>query len=122
MIHNNEVLDKVIEIAVKFTSKYNSLELYIVQNVYGKIIVYIDTPQKELVPVLEKELAGAIDVWLNTCEAIEENIFAQTEIEMWKQGSIPVRERVWGFEKYITNVYWDAKKERKQNVHCPASW
>ncbi|MDE6052511.1 MAG: hypothetical protein K2G55_01835, partial [Lachnospiraceae bacterium] len=105
MIHNNEVLDKVIEIAVKFTSKYNSLELYIVQNVYGKIIVYIDTPQKELVPVLEKELAGAIDVWLNTCEAIEENIFAQTEIEMWKQESDPVRERVWVFEKYITNVY-----------------
>ena len=119
MIHNNEVLDKVIEIAVKFTSKYNSLELYIVQNVYGKIIVYIDTPQKELVPVLEKELAGAIDVWLNTCEAIEENIFAQTEIEMWKQESDPVRERVWVFEKYITNVYWDAKKRKMSK--CPLS-
>ena len=35
MIHNNEVLNKAINTAEKFTKKYNGLELYIIQNVYG---------------------------------------------------------------------------------------
>ena len=122
MIHNNEVLEKTIETAAAFTEKYNDLELYIVQNVYGKIIVYADTLQKELVAHLERELTDKIDVWLNACELLKENIFAETEIEIWKQESAPVRNRVWVFEKYITNVYWDAKKERKQNVPYLASW
>ena len=113
MIHNNEVLNKVICIAEKFTGKHSGLEVYIIQNVFGKIIVYIDTPKKQLVAKVEEELKSAIDVWLNTCELIEENYFAKTEIELWKQDSIPVRERIWVFEKYITNVYWDAKKRKK---------
>ncbi len=113
MIHNNEVLNKVICIAEKFTGKHSGLEVYIIQNVFGKIIVYVDTPKKQLVAKVEEELKSAIDVWLNTCELIEENYFAKTEIELWKQDSIPVRERIWVFEKYITNVYWDAKKRKK---------
>jgi len=119
MIHNNEVLKKTVETAVEFTGKYNDLELYIIQNVYGKVIVYADTSQKELVDRLEEELSETIDAWLNTCELIEENIFAKTEIEMWKQESAPVRERIWIFEKYITNVYWDAKRRKK--AKCPLS-
>ena len=119
MIHNNEVLGKAVEIAVECTTKYNDLELYIVQNVYGKIIVYADTAQKELAVQLERKLTDTIDVWLYSCELIEENIFAKTEIEMWKQESTPISERVWVFEKYITNVYWDAKKRRK--AKCPLS-
>ena len=119
MIHNNEVLEKTIETAAAFAGKYNDLELYIVQNVYGKIIVYADTPQKNLVAQLERELTDKIDVWLNACEMLKENIFAETEIETWKQESAPVRNRVWVFEKYITNVYWDAKKRKK--AKCPLS-
>ncbi|MCM1283653.1 MAG: AAA family ATPase [Muribaculaceae bacterium] len=114
MIHNNGVLDKTVETAMKFAEEYTGLELYIVQNVYGKIIVYMDTSRKELVAQLEQELRAAIDVWLNSCESIEENYFAKEEIEIWKQESTPVRERVWIFEKYITNVYWDAKRRKKE--------
>lgn len=114
MIHNNEVLDRVIEMAVKFTEIYYDLELYIVQNVYGRIIVYVKTSKKELAVQLEEELTRNIDVWLNACELIEENIFAQTEIDAWKRESVPVRERVWVFEKYITNIYWDAKKKKRE--------
>ncbi len=114
MIHNNEVLEKAIQTAEAFTEKYDNLELYIVQNVYGKIIIYADTLQTELVAKLERELTNQIDVWLNTCELLKQNRFAETEIEMWKQESVPVRNRVWVFEKYITNVYWDAKKRKKE--------
>ncbi len=119
MIHNNEVLEKAIETAEAFTENDNDLEVYIVQNVYGKIIVYVDTLQEELIVRLERELADKIHVWLNTCESVRENIFAESEIEMWKQESAPVGKRVWVFEKYITNVYWDAKKRKK--AKCPLS-
>ena len=38
--------------------------------------------QKELVAHLERELTDKIDVWLNACELLKENIFAETEIEL----------------------------------------
>ena len=62
MIHNNEVLEKAIETAEAFTENDSDLEVYIVQNVYGKIIVYVDTSQEELIAELERELAGKIHV------------------------------------------------------------
>lgn len=119
MIHNNEVLDKTVGTAVDFTERYRNLELYIVQNVYGKILVYAANSDRKLLAQLEERLTAEIEVWLNGCEMIEENIFAETEIEEWKQESVPVKERVWVFEKYITNVYWDAKKRKK--ARCPLS-
>lgn len=114
MIHNNEVLEKTIETAAKFTKDYKDLKLYIVQNVYGKIIVFADTSQKNIIMQLRESLSKQIDKWLNTCESIKENIFAETEIKIWKQENNPVRERIWVFEKYITNVYWDVKKRKKK--------
>lgn len=119
MIHNNNVLNRAIKTAEKFTEKYNNVELYIIQNVYGKIIVYADTLQKEIIVELEENLKSAIDAWLNTCELIEDNFFAKKEIEIWKQESKPVGKRVWVFEKYITNVYWDAR--RKKHEKCALS-
>lgn len=119
MIHNNEVLRKTVEVAEQFTQRHNKSELYIVQNVYGKILVYVETSPKELVAELEEKLKAAIDEWLNTCDMLEDNFFAKTEIESWKQDCLPVRERVWVFEKYITNVYWDARKRKLEK--CPLS-
>lgn len=113
MIHNDRVLDRVIEASGILADKYSELELYIVQNIYGKIIVYVDKDKKGLIDEIKQDLTDAIDIWLNTCESLKDNFFAKTEIERWKQGSAPVRERVWVFEKYITNVYWDAKKKKK---------
>ena len=119
MIHNNEVLGTVINVASQLVETNKDLTLYIVQNVYGKIIIYVDTTQKELVYDVEAEMMKKIDTWLSTCELYEDNFFAQSQIEQWKKNSVPVKERIWVFEKYITNIYWDskkAKKEKKYNV------
>ena len=113
MIHINEVLSRVLEAAVMFTKRNSCVQLYIVQNIYGKIMVYVDTVQNELVNELKEQLEGIIGPWLNTCELYADSIFAKAEIEKWKQEGTPFRERVWVFEKYITNQYWDAKKRKK---------
>lgn len=114
MIHNNEVLGTAIGVAAGYTNIYEGLEVYIVQNVYGKIIVYAETEDKDIVKDLEVTMRDEIGVWLNTCELLEENIFAETEIREWKKESVPAKERVWVFEKYITNIYWDVNKKRKR--------
>ena len=114
MIHNNEVLGKTIDVISKFTDLYIDAMFYIVQNVYGKIIVYVDSKEEDIVINLKKHLADAIDVWLRTCERYEDNYFARIEIEEWKKENTPIKNRIWVFEKYITNVYWDAKRKRKK--------
>lgn len=116
MIHNNNVLNRAIKTAEKFTEKYNNVELYIIQNVYGKIIVYADTLQKEIIVELEENLKSAIDAWLNTCELIEDNFFAKKEIEIWKQESKPVGKRVWVFEKVYYECVLGRKKEETREV------
>ena len=117
MIHNNEVLGKTIDVISKFTDLYIDAMFYIVQNVYGKIIVYVDSKEEDIVINLKKHLVDAIDVWLRTCERYEDNYFARIEIEEWKKENTPIKNRIWVFEKYITNVYWDAKRKRKKK--CP---
>ena len=62
MIHNHEVLGKAVEAAVQFTHLYSNLEIYIIQNIYGKILVYVDTEEKQLTAELKERLTGAIDV------------------------------------------------------------
>ncbi len=113
MIHNNEVLIKVVDKAAGFAEVHDGVEVYIVQNVYGKIIVYLDTDQEKLVVDLEKRMADVIGEWLIKCELYENNLFAKIEIDSWKQESTPIRKNVWVFEKYITNMYWDAKRRKK---------
>ena len=110
MIHNNEVLEKTIETAAAFTEKNNDLELYIVQNVYGKIIVYADTLQKELVAHLERELTDKIDVWLK-----QKSRYGNRKALLSGIG--------YGYLKNILPMYIGMrKKERKQNVPYLASW
>ncbi len=117
MIHNNEVLGRTVDIVAKFTGIYMDAMFYIIQNVYGKIIVYVDSKVDDILENLKKQLTDEIDVWLGTCERYEDNYFARMEIEGWKKESTPVKDRIWVFEKYITNVYWDAK--RKKRAKCP---
>ncbi len=57
MIHNNEVLGKTIDVISKFTDLYIDAMFYIVQNVYGKIIVYVDSKEEDIVINLKKHLA-----------------------------------------------------------------
>ena len=48
MIHNNEVLGKTIDVISKFTDLYIDAMFYIVQNVYGKIIIFFKYPNSVL--------------------------------------------------------------------------
>ncbi len=110
MMHYDAVLSNTVAIISEEIRKAQKDEAYIIQNVYGKILVYIKTENEKNVQQAERLLAGAVGKWLNCCEKYGENPFVVPEIESWKREAEPVAERVWVLEKYLTNFYWDGKK------------
>lgn len=120
MMHYDAVLSNTITIVSKEIEKAQRDEAYIIQNVYGKILVYIKTEHEGMVQQVESILAGSIGKWLNCCEKYGENPFVVPEIEAWKQEAGPVSDRVWVLEKYLTNFYWDGRK-RSLSAGSPKS-
>ena len=84
---------------------------YIVQNVYGKISVYVDTENTALVDNIKELLIKELDKWLDNCENLKDNLFAQKECSMWKESHKPVSDRIWLIEKFLTNEYWNSARE-----------
>ncbi len=116
MMHYDAVLGNAIMIVSGEIGRTQSDEAYIVQNIYGKILVYIKTENDETVRRMEEVLGERIGRWLSCCEKFGENFFVVPEIESWKKETKPVKERVWVLEKYLTNFYWDGKSREKEGV------
>ena len=95
MMHYDAVLSNTVAIISEEIRKAQKDEAYIIQNVYGKILVYIKTENEKSVQQAEGLLAGAVGKWLNCCEKYGENPFVVPEIESWKREAEPVAERVW---------------------------
>lgn len=110
IIHHNTILSDTINTLNDILNKKDGTDVYIVQNVYGKILIYVDTGECNLISYIKDKLSEKIGEWLNTCEAYGENFFVKSEIELWKKESKPVYKHIWVFERYLTNVYWDGRK------------
>lgn len=110
MIHYNEVLDKTIEIVRGFVAEDKELEVYIIQDVYGKINIYLNQGNNKISDQVEGTLKENIDHWLGYCGDYAEEYFIRTQIQEWKKESKPYCPGIWVFEKYLTNAYWDGKQ------------
>lgn len=124
MVHYDSVLQNTVMVVAGEISKTQRDEAYIIQNVYGKILIYVKTENDKVIKQLEDLLTAKIGKWLSGCEKYGENFFVISEIDTWKRSVEPVQERVWVLEKYLTNLYWDGKsrrtssKERKSRRVC----
>ncbi len=85
MMHYDAVLGNAIMIVSGEIGRTQSDEAYIVQNIYGKILVYIKTENDETVRRMEEVLGERIGRWLSCCEKFGENFFVVPEIESWKK-------------------------------------
>ena len=79
MVHYDTVLETTIGYIKDLWRTDHDARAYIVQNIYGMISVYIDTPNKELVDTIKENLKEKIKKWLKQCERIQDNYFAQRE-------------------------------------------
>ena len=109
MKHYDTVLSNTIMVVSKEIKGTKEDEAYIIQNIYGKILVYIKTENENMIWQIEGLLKEKIGKWLSSCEKYGENFFIVSEIDSWKKDSEPVRDRVWVLEKYLTNFYWDGR-------------
>lgn len=124
MMHYDAVLSNTVAVVSQEIKKTQEDEAYIVQNVYGKILVYIKTKTDEVIREIENTLMERIGKWLSSCERYGDNVFVISEIDSWKKDAEPIQERVWVLEKYLTNFYWDGKsrsvpyEDRKSKRVC----
>ena len=116
MIHYNEVLDKAINVSKQFIVKEEQLEIDIIQDVYGKINIYLENGNDQILQQLERTVKEEIDSWLGYCGNCEENFFVGEQIQEWKKDSEPVCKGIWVFEKYLTNAYWDGKQRTDKKL------
>lgn len=108
MIHYDKVLNIALQIIEEMWKKEKSATAYIIQNVYGKLQIYIDTEEtSNLISDLQSKLSEGLGCWLGVCENIKDNGFIQLEIESYVKTHTVFRERIWVIEKYLTNVYWN---------------
>lgn len=112
MVHYDTVLETIIGYIKDLWRTEHDARAYIVQNIYGMISVYIDTPNKELVDTIKENLKEKIKKWLKQCERIQDNYFAQREFYAWKKNHKEFSERVWVSEKFLTNEYWNVSEEK----------
>lgn len=114
MIHYDRVMQKTIAWAKERIREHKDLEIFIVQNVYGKISLYIDTADDSLIREMNASLEEEIEEWLNGCEKLQDNYFAEKEFEQWKKNHKSVSEGIWAAEKFLTNAYWDSEQVRQE--------
>lgn len=111
MVHHDVVVSRAVDVISDIISN-QSAEVYIVQNIYGKLMVYLESQNYTLADGISEKLSNELGAWFQGCDFCEANIFVKSEIDRRKQGITPIRDHIWLFEKYLTNLYWDDSQER----------
>ena len=110
IVHHDIVVSRSVEV-ISAVIKGQEAEVYIVQNIYGKLMVYLESRNYELVDTISAKLSAEIGSWLLGCDFYEANIFIKTEIDKRKRKTKPILEHIWLFEKFLTNLYWEDRQE-----------
>lgn len=118
MIHYDRILSITIQVIEELWKEEKKAIAYVIQNVYGKLQVYVDVDDERLISRIKRELEEHIGYWLGACGSLQDNSFVQAEIESYSKTHSAVRERIWVIEKYLTNVYWNegAAKSKKLDL------
>lgn len=106
MMHHDVVVSRTINMISDAVREQNT-EAYVVQNIYGKLMVYLETQNRTLANILSEKLSAELGPWFQGCDILGANIFVKNEIDRRKRDTTPIRDHVWLFEKYLTNLYWD---------------
>lgn len=118
MIHYDKILNTAIQVIEELWKDEKKATAYIIQNVYGKLQIYVDVDDEKLISCIKGQLEDRIEYWLGACGSLQENGFVKAEIESYIKTHSAARERIWIIEKYLTNVYWNegAARNKKLNL------
>ncbi|MDE5716646.1 MAG: AAA family ATPase, partial [Lachnospiraceae bacterium] len=118
MVHYDKILNIAIQVIEQFWREEKEAVAYVIQNVYGKLQVYIDVDDENLVSNMKSLLEEKIGHWLGVCGSLQKNGFVKAEIDAYIKTHSANKDRIWIIEKYLTNVYWNENtvKNRKLDL------
>ena len=116
MIHYDRILNIAVQIIEELWKKEKKARAYVIQNVYGKLQVYVDVDDESLISRMKGQLEDSIGFWLGACGSLQKNGFVKAEIESYTKIHSADRERIWIIEKYLTNVYWNESAVRNEKL------
>lgn len=114
IVHHDIVVSRSVEI-ISAAIKGQEAEVYIVQNIHGKLMIYLESRNNELADTISERLSAEIGAWFQGCDFYEANIFIKSEIDKRKRRTEPISEHIWLFEKFLTNLYWEDRQETHYN-------
>ena len=119
MIHYDKILNMAVQVIEELWKEERKAVAYVIQNVYGKLQVYVDVDDQSLISCVKGLLEEKIGCWLGNCGSLQSNGFVKAEIETYIESHTPNKDRIWIIEKYLTNVYWNenAVNSEKLNLH-----
>ncbi|MCM1037792.1 MAG: AAA family ATPase [Ruminococcus sp.] len=116
MVHYDRILKVAVDIIEEIWKEEKKATAYIIQNVYGKLQVYVDVNDESLLSRIKEQLEKNIGHWLGSCGNLQENGFVKTEVELYIKSHSAIKDRIWIIEKYLTNVYWDQSVVRNKKL------
>ena len=119
MIHYDKILNMAVQIIEELWKEERKAVAYVIQNVYGKLQVYVDVDDEKLLSRMKGLLVESVGCWLGNCGSLQSNGFVKAEIESYVESHCADKDRIWIIEKYLTNVYWNenAINNEKMNLH-----
>ena len=116
MVHYDKILNIAIQLIEQLWEEEKEAVAYVIQNVYGKLQVYIDVDDKNLVSRMKSLLEERIGHWLGACGSLQKNGFVKAEIDSYIKTHSANKDRIWIIEKYLTNVYWNENAVKNKKI------
>lgn len=116
MIHHGQVISKALKALSPIVEQDSEMEAYLVQNVYGRLTVYLKCNNPKQTSQISSKLSEGLGPWFQTCELYDNsNLFVKNELEHERKITTPICSRIWLFEKYLTSAYWDDQLNYKHS-------
>lgn len=116
MIHYDKVLNSAVKVIEELWQEEKRAIAYVIQNVYGKLQVYVDVEDESLISRMKSVLEERIGSWLGNCGSLQNNSFVKAEVESYTKTHSAHKDRIWIIEKYLTNVYWNESATRNKKM------
>lgn len=117
MIHYDKILNTAVQIIEELWKEEKKAVAYVIQNVYGKLQVYVDVDDENLISCMKGLLEDKIGCWLGVCGSLQNNGFVKAEMESYVNSHSASKDRIWIIEKYLTNVYWNENVVRNKRLN-----
>ena len=79
MIHHDSVVEQAVRV-LSAIIRDQEAEVYLVQNIYGRLAIYFDTKNSNLMDTAAKRLSDELGSWLQGCDSYDASQLCKSKI------------------------------------------